>query len=302
MNEEDTFEVGVDDKQSETGYFDGLSNPQITQHYLGIRRTFRDLVGRSERISRGSGGIPSTGNRMFWGAVLFTRIVVMAKSIDALLPNAKRGEHWDFSAVASLTRNLLEASLVYHWLCGVGVDEDMRAGRFILLNLHDYGSRRRLFPAQFPVAERDPVHKDLVQKFDANPYLATFDARQRAVALKGEKTPFLQDDVLSEIGSTADEFRTLYRFFSQHTHTGPIAFYRMTDHGRGTGVETRQEKVYMIVAIDAATSTLSRTILDHLDIFPDAETRTPHLTRQQIEMNVEIEQGRLGPQSKGRGK
>lgn len=172
--------------------FDQLSNPQLTQTYIGKRREYRDLLRRAERVSRGSAGIPSTGNRMFWASIIFTRIVVTAKSINLLLPDPKPREHWDFSAVASLVRNLLEAILVYNWLCGRSVKDDVREGRFILLYLHDYGSRRRLFPENFD--ENDPIHQDLVKQFDSNSHLAALDDRQRNVALKGEKTPFVQDD------------------------------------------------------------------------------------------------------------
>jgi hypothetical protein len=279
-----------EDDPLEQDTFARLSNPELTHRYLVERRTFRELVSRVERISCGSGGVLSTGNRMFWGSVLFTRISVTAKSIEQILPDPKPGQHWDFSAVASLARNILETCIVYHWLCGNDISEDVRQGRFILLYLHDHGSRRRLFPHQF--TEPDPVHEDLVRRFDANPYLGTFDARQRAIALKGEKTPFVQDDVLAEMGVDMKNFRFLYRFFSQHTHSGPIAFYRMAEHGRGTGIETRHEKIYMLIAIEPVSGALSQAIKEHLTIFPDAETRPPYLTRRQIEINVEVEQGR----------
>jgi hypothetical protein len=172
-----------------TDEFEKLTNVEVTKAYLTARRNFRSLADRANRISRGSGSIPSTGNRMFWASVLFTRTVVTANSILRLLPDTKPGEHWDFSAVASISRNLGEASLVYHWLCGNDMLEDVREGRFILLYLHDRASRRRLFPSQFPA--EDPVFEDLVKRFDENSYLKTFDERQRKVALKGEKTPFI---------------------------------------------------------------------------------------------------------------
>lgn len=270
-----------------------LTNSELTSLYLQVRKEIRELIGRAERMSRGSGGIPSTGNRMFWASVLFTRIVITAKSLYQLLPNPKPRQHWDFSAAASLARNLLEACLVYHWLCGEGIHDEVRAGRFILFHLHDYGSRRRLFPEEFNAA--DGVFDDLVRQFDANAYLATFDDRRRKAALKGDRTPFIQDDVLAEMDVDPVLFRMLYRFFSQHTHTGPLAFYRMLDHDRGAGVETRHEKSYMIMVMGFSSDFLIRAMGTHLDIFPDAETRPVHLTARQIEVNVEEAQGRRRP-------
>ncbi len=93
---------------------DALDNPGMTKLYLKTRREYRQLIQRAERISRGSGGMMSTGHRMYWGSILFTRIVVTAKSVNELLPDPTAGAHWDFSAAASLARNLLEGCLVYH--------------------------------------------------------------------------------------------------------------------------------------------------------------------------------------------
>lgn len=119
-----------------------------------------------------------------------------------------------------------------------------------------------------------------------------YDEKQRRQALKGEKTPFIQDEVLTEIGADLEQFRMVYRFFSQPTHSGPLTFYRMVDHDRGTGVETRHEKRYMIMVIGFAAQFLAEAIDVLLDIVPDAETRTPHLTDQQVRKNFEEAQGR----------
>lgn len=281
--------VSTPEQRKAAAEIETLDNPGITRLYLIVRGEFRGLLKRAIRISRGSGGIPSTGNRMYWGCVLFTRIVVTAKSLNELLPDPKPGQHWDFSAVASLTRNLFEACLVYHWLCGEGLDDTAREARFILFHLHDHGSRQRLFPDDPAPPE---ILDDLIQRFDANPVLAEYDEKRRRVAIRGERTPFVQDEVLAEIGVDLDDFRVLYRLFSQHTHNGPLAFYRMVEHDRGTGVETRHEKRYMMMAIGFASQFLARAANTHLEIVPDAETRPPHLTDRQIRMKVERNQGR----------
>lgn len=108
----------------------------------------------------------------------------------------------------------------------------------------------------------------------------------------------MQDEVLDRMGVDRDDFRWNYRFQSQHTHTGPVAFIRilMEDHDRGSGVETTHEKRYMITAIISAISVLENAIAGHLTLFPDAETGSPFLTNSDIIRNVERNQGR----SKGR--
>jgi len=281
---------------------DELDPRDLTTLYLRCRREFRDLCKRAERVSRGSGGIFVESNRLAYAAVLFMRITVMAKSVRQLLPDCKPKEHWDFSAVASLTRNLAEAYLWYFWLCEDEVDSDVRQARFILLYCHDYGSRDRMFPDGRPPIDEDVVMADLVSRFDANPYLVTFDAKQRREARKGHKSPFVQDEVLDRMGVDRNEFRSIYRFYSQHTHTGPVAFTRiiLEGHDRGSGVETAHEKRYMITAILYAISVLESAIAGHLKLFPDAETRTPHLTDAEIIRNVERNQGRTKDKARKR--
>jgi hypothetical protein len=269
-----------------------LSPPQLTGEYLRWRREYRDLIKRAIRVSRGSGGIEVDGHRLAYASVLFTRICVIAKSVERLLPDCKPKEHWDFSATASLARNLAEAYLWYYWLCEDEVDSDVCQGRFILLCCHDHGSRGRMFPNSIPTDAQDVVTADLIRKFDANPYLKTFDEKARREALRGHKTPFVQDDVIEAMGADKDKFRFLYRFFSQHTHTGPVAFFRMLEHDRGTGVETAHEKQYMIVATMFASAVLEAAIEGHLKLFPDAETRQPYLTDNAVIRNVERNQGR----------
>ena len=270
-----------------------LTPPQLTAEYLKWRQTYRVLVKRAQRVSHGSGGRYVEGNRLAYASILFTRIFVSAKSVECLLPECRPKQHWDFSAVASLTRNLAEAYIWYFWLCEDDVDADVRQGRFILLYCHDNGSRMRLHPESIPQTENPEVMADLIARFDANPFLQTYSEKARREALKGHKTPFVQDDVIDGMGADRDTFRFYYRFFSQHTHTGPISFFRMVEHGRGTGVETVHEKSYMIAAIMFACGVVQASIEGHLKLFPGAETAKPYLTEGQIIRNVEQTQGRF---------
>lgn len=265
---------------------------ELTGEYLAWRRRYRDLVKRAERVSRGSGGVYVQENRLAYAAVLFTRIAVMAKTISQLLPDCKPRDHWDFSSVASLTRNLAEAYLWYFWLCEDDVAADVRQARFILLYCHDNGSRGKMLGHEIDISSSDVVMSDLIERFDNNPHLKTYSEKARREALKGQKAPFIQDDVLSRMGIATEKFRLVYRFFSQHTHTGPVSYFRMVEHDRGTGVETAQEKRYMIFAISFACALLEGAIGGHLKIFPDAETLMPHLTASQIVKQVERNQGR----------
>lgn len=269
-----------------------LTPPQLTAEYNKWRNEYRTLARRAKKVSRGSGGIYVEGNRLAYAATLFTRITVIAFSVERLLPNCAPREHWDFSSVASLARNLSEAYLWYFWLCEDDVDDDVRQGRFVLLYCHDHGSRKRLFGDEGPEKSDEKVMADLIERFDNNPYLKTLPEQKRKELLKGYKTPFVQDEVLDRMKEDKGGFRLWYRFFSQHVHTGPLSFFRMAEHDRGSGVETMHEKRYMILALMFAAQVLERAISGHLKLFPEAENRAPFLTDAQVIRNVETNQWR----------
>jgi hypothetical protein len=112
-----------------------------------------------------------------------------------------------------------------------------------------------------------------VRKFKANAYLSGLPEKRQKELIRGEKTPFVQDDVIERANIDKMNFRFLHRLFSNHTHTGPVAFYRMAEHGRGRGLENRDDTLYMTVALDFADDLMRRATAGVLALFPDAETR-----------------------------
>lgn len=60
----------------------------------------------------------------------------------------------------------------------------------------------------------------------------------------------------------------LYRFFSCHTHTTPLSFYRM-DEQRRTGVENDIDKGYKMIALDFANQILLRALNDFIASFSE---------------------------------
>jgi hypothetical protein len=256
-----------------------LTDVQAKAKYRQVRREFAAELLRALRVSRGAAGIRSETAQHYLASVLFTRIVVTAMSIQVLTPELRPNAHWDFSAVASITRNLAECYFFFYFLCADNVPQVEKDARIILLNLHDNASRRKLFrelgepdDAKTATAKAE-VHNDLVRKFEAIAYLSGLPEKRQKELIRGEKTPFVQDDMVERTNMDKTNFRFLYRLFSNHTHTGPVAFYRMAEHGRGRGFQNRQDTFYMAVALDFAGDLIRRAAADFLAFFPDAETR-----------------------------
>ena len=103
----------------------------------------------------------------------------------------------------------------------------------------------------------------------------------------------MQDDVIDRTTLNKAHFRMLYRLFSAHTHTGPIAFYRMAEHGRGHGVANLYDARYICQAVDFATDILERASDDLVTLFPDADERGSR---------IKSEETRKGFRRAGRGR
>jgi len=255
-----------------------LTEVQVKDKYRRARREFAADILRAQHVSRGAGGIRCETSQHYWASVLFTRMVVTAKTIQVLTPDLQPTAHWDFSAVASITRNLAECYLFFYFLCADDIPQVEKDARGILLYLHDNASRRKLFGESgkpdddAETVAKAAVHDDLVRKFNANSYLSSLPERRQKELIRGEKTPFVQDDVIERTTIEKTNFRFLYRLFSQHTHTGPVAFYRMAEHGRGHGFQNHQDTLFMTFALDLASDLMRRATSDVLDFFPNAET------------------------------
>ncbi len=245
-----------------------------------VRKEFIAKMHRAKHVSRGAAGIRSETAQHYWASVLFTRMVVTGKTIQILTPKLQPDVHWDFSAVASITRNLAECYLFFYFLCIDDVPQVEKDARTILLYLHDNASRHKLFPknnnpeyhAKFAAANAK-VHDDLVQKFKANIYLSSLPEKRQNELIKGAKTPFVQDEVIEQTTIDKDNFRFLYRLFSQHTHSGPMAFFRMAEHGRGHGFQNYLDTLYMAFALEQASDLIQRATTNMMAFFPDADTR-----------------------------
>ena len=257
-----------------------LSEFRLKSDYRKARKNFANEVLRALRVSRGAAGIRSETAQHYWASVLFTRLVVTAKSIQVLAPELEPDAHWDFSAVASITRNLAECYLFFYFLCADDAPQVEMDARIILLDLHDNASRQKLI-AELGEPDNDvetaaamaKVVDDLVSKFNANAYLSGLPEKRQKELIRGEKTPFVQDEVIERAKLDKKTFRFWYRFFSNHTHSGPLAFYRMAEHGRGCGIQNYQDTFYTACALSFACDFLRQATADFVALFPNAETR-----------------------------
>ena len=121
-------------------------NQEMCEHYIPCLDDFTLALGKAFSTSHASTGLRCS-NRQVWASVLFTRLCVFSTSILSLCPGSKlnpKGLHWDFGSIATLSRNLLECSLVFFYLGIEDVSEQEINVRLMVMDLHDCNSRNRL--------------------------------------------------------------------------------------------------------------------------------------------------------------
>lgn len=248
----------------------------IDRYYGNSLEAFTDALGRAIVTSGQAAGRRVEGRR-FWASVLFTRLCTTGVSILWLCPGSPinpDGQHWDFSAVASLVRNLFECELVLFYLGIEQVGEEERLARLRVMQLHDCKERLRMFRDFNP---DDPQLKgfeaqaaELQAHLLKNSFFMSFPQQRRKKLLKGENACMLtQDEILKRMGEFRQGTRGYYRLLSSHTHSFPLAFYRMAEGNRGRGVENATDKGHIAAAIEFAATVLTRGTSDTQGAFKD---------------------------------
>jgi hypothetical protein len=257
-----------------------------SEAFRASRRAFRPKVHRAKMISRGCAGIPSTGGRMYWASALFTRMIGISSSILKLIPHDEKKDHWDAASICALTRNLAECYLWLFFLSFDDVSDEEHEARIYLMYAHDNRGRERI--AEESVADSQiaeyyrRVRAEIAQKLTQNSFFETLPEKRRNELIRGDKTPFVQDDLLERMGIERSEFRALYRVLSAQTHSSPVAFYDVLTIGGGTGTVHEHEMRYMGLALQFAVQLLDWAEANMVSMHPYAERRGKLLSEKDV--------------------
>jgi len=241
--------------------------------------TFDQVVSAMTAFSQGSGGIPSPSSRHYWASVILTRLASSGVSLLLLLPRNRLSivafENWDFSAVASLTRNICECCFLYYYLCADKIGNEEWYCRWNIFNLHDCLRRLKLFKCIGSSPEKlekfENQANELRSRLLANSYFNSLPEKIQKDCLKAKKLYLItQDDILEKMGFDSQVFRAFYILWSSHVHNFPIGFDRIGENNRGRGIENPVDKNHICSAIDLCIPFIQFVAKAHLDLFPEA--------------------------------
>jgi len=245
------------------------------EEYSEIHNNYCSIIKQCTDSSRRFMGIPSPTSAHFYASLLFTKLCTCSVSIRALSPEPELiglDAHWDFGSVVSLTRNTIECYLVFFYLCIEKCSNEEWNARWKLMNLHDHMSRTKMFRAMGEDVESgdlaNEIKSDVLSALKDNPWFQKLSEKQQAHFLKGNTAFFKsQDEIVEASGGDVSEFRYMYRFLSNNTHSFPMGFYRMAENDRGRGIESKIEIQYTGMCLQWAGYYLNKAKFEFVELF-----------------------------------
>ncbi len=218
-----------------------VDTPKINSFalYKKEHSKFEKAVLRSCIVSYGGGSLITSHAREAHCSFLFTKLSVTAKSLLLLSPNPTSDNFGksdlDFSTAAAVTRVLVDTFVsLYHF----GLEdcpEDEYQTRQLLLFWRDFRVRHKM-GIQNDFASVGAFHReDLTSRLNANAFWLSIPLKRRKHLLKSNDILHSPYDIMVRAGFDADWHRTLYTYWSAHTHCDSVAFLRMAEQNRGMG-------------------------------------------------------------------
>ncbi|MGY5796169.1 DUF5677 domain-containing protein [Rheinheimera faecalis] len=234
--------------------------------YKKTYNRFVVTLDRCKSTSSEKADIPSPTSSHYYSSLIFTKLCTSAESLLSICPSPTKigkNAHWDCASAATLTRAIVEAYLVFYYICIEECEEKEWQARWRLLNLHDHMSRLKMFNvmkgAEEQVKQFEKYTPTVQSDLEKSEFFKALSEKQRDHYLKGNNAFFKsQDELIESAGGSVEEFRFRYRFLSNHAHSYPMGFYRMAESGRGTGVESKCEIGYTGLCLEWTTECLDK--------------------------------------------
>lgn len=250
------------------------------EEYDKSLKSFDAVISAATAISQGAAGRPAPTSGHYYASVLFTRLCTNGVSLLYVAPRSRlvsaTFEHWDFTAIASLVRNLIEIYLTFYYLCIDAISDEEWDCRWNIFNLHDCLRRRKLFEHFGSSPEElttwDEQAEELRGRLTRNPFFCSIKDQVKADYLKAKRAFILsQDDLVARMGLNVTKFRGVYIFLSSQVHSYPLGFYRTGESDRGRGLENDVEKRYIAWALDLAKFFVRRASKEIAVLFPGSD-------------------------------
>jgi hypothetical protein len=215
--------------------------------------------------------------RFAWATWVFTRLCVAGVGLSTLANFKQRTTQFklytlDHNTIAALARNIIEATLMMHYLTEEGISVREWDLRRTVLYLHDATTRYRMF--------KDTKKEDaagfklqiakLRREISEHERFAALSPEDQKKLLSGQ-TLFVEGlrSVARKGGWNIKEFDFVYAYLSSHIHSAPVSFIRTETHGIDFVEPSDHQFGLSAFGLEQATNSLAAASTRILEIFPD---------------------------------
>ena len=256
----------------------GSSNHR--EEYETLLVQYDRVISACTAISQGASGRKVNTQRDYYASILFVRLCAIGISLLILCPGNRLSrtlfEHWDLTAIATITRNLIDCFVTFFYLGDKAVSDCEWECRWNIFNLHDCLRGKKMF--EHFDSEKEHIDKfsiaaaDLRKQLEENDFFQKLPDAVQKESKRGRRI-LLQsrDEIIANLGMDIDFFRGYYIFLSCHAHSYPLGFYRMGENNRGRGVENISDSHHVQSALEVATHVVKKCARNMIERFPGAD-------------------------------
>jgi hypothetical protein len=252
-------------------------------YFLDSFAKFRVALEVARKVSKWVGK-RFVGPDLAHASFILFKVVLVADSIRKIaeqeVPMTRH--QLDHFSIASLTRDLMEATIMLSYLTEPGISESTARLRRIVLNLHDCTTRHRMFKAWRNTPGMNARHNLKGFKADIDEQRAELQGHSEFQSLDPEvQTKLLSGTQLyvgglrgavRSMGWEKGDFDGAYAYLSAYTHTAPVAFYRMEDKDPSSEEPSSFQYGLAALALEWATACIDKSVDRARVRFPDPPT------------------------------
>ncbi len=177
---------------------------------------------------------------------------------------------WDVSAIASQTRNLIEAYYLLCYLIFEPTDPAEREFRKLLWDFHEAFERNEMLSTGIPDSKNLPVIRkgleERQRRLEASPVFAGLSTGHREQLLKGKKFKLESAIELSRKAGISERFyRSNYKYLSTFAHSSPFAISQL----REFRADSPEAKQVIETVVNTALPYSLLAIREFTSLFPD---------------------------------
>jgi hypothetical protein len=228
------------------------------------RARFDDCVKFAISVSKAAAGRTENLPRLT-ASYVFTRACVCADTVRHMLQREiQKDVTLDHYSISVLARNLIEASLMFHYLMEEGVSDDEWSLRCKVFYLHDATLKLRLFKSIGKADSYKAFKQEVVETREAirnSPAFTNLDARNQERILSGQELYVggLRSTV-KLAGMSPKYFDGIYARLSAEVHITPTSFFETNERLNFTAPADYQYYMAALALAHARRLLMSATI------------------------------------------